>query len=100
MSKFMKDFTIYESKASKVYINQCYNPGRKTKIFSIRVDNKKMRGHFLGVVRFSGAWRQYVTEFNSGTVWSAGCKRKIAEFEDILNKQFRDKLKKKRACNK
>lgn len=95
MSRFMKDFIVYEGKTSKVYINQYNNPGKKTKLFLIKVDNKKYIGVILGRIKFDGAWRQYVSEFSPGTVWSAGCKRKVAEFEDILNKQFRDKIKKR-----
>lgn len=90
----MKDFTVYERGKVKVFINQCYNPKKKTKLFAIRRDDKSGLGRFIGTIRFSGAWRQYVTEFEKGTIWSAGCKEKIVEFEKILNKQFRDKLKK------
>ena len=91
---FMKEFVVYEKGETKVYINQCHNPGRKTKAFAIRRDDKKGCAWFLGEIKFSGAWRQYVSEFEPGTIWSAGCKRKIAEFEEILNKKFREKHKK------
>lgn len=87
----MKDFIIYKSEKVLVYINQCHNPGKKTKVFSIRRNDKKSAGMFLGLIKFNGAWRQYVTEFEPKTIWSAGCKKKIAEFEELLNKQFRDK---------
>lgn len=93
MSNFMKNFIVYKSDKVLVYINQCHNPKKKTKLFTIRRDDKNGYGDLLGEIRFSGAWRQYVTEFEKGTIWSAGCKEKIAEFERILNKQFREKLK-------
>lgn len=90
----MKDFIIYENKGIKVYINQCHNPRKKTKLFAIRRDDKTGCGHFLGSIKFSGRWRQYVSEFKEGTIWSSGCKKRICELEDILNKKFREKHRK------
>jgi hypothetical protein len=87
----MNNFTVYEKGETKVYINQCYNKGKKTKLFSIRRNDKTGRGCLLGLIKFDGAWRQYVTEFEPNTKWSSGCKKKIAEFEDIINKKWRTK---------
>ena len=92
----MKDFIIYERGETLVYINQCRNKGKKTKLFTIRRDDKTGYAHLLGIIKFDGAWRQYVTEFEPNTKWSAGCKKKIAEFEEIINKKWRDKWKLKK----
>jgi hypothetical protein len=91
---FMKDFIIYEKGETKVYINQCHNKSKKTKLFTIRRDDDRGYGHLMGVIRFNGAWRQYITEFEQGTIWSSSCKKKICEFEDLINKQIRAKWKK------
>ena len=92
---FRKEFIVYQGKDCKVYINQCHNPKKKTKLFAIRRDDKKGCARYLGKIFFSGAWRQYVSEFDEGTIWSSGCKKKICEFEDLLNKQFREGLTRK-----
>ena len=93
---FIKDFIVYESKGVKVFINQCHTHGMKTKLFSIRRGDNTGLGHLLGVIKFSGRWRQYVSGFERDTIWSAGCKEKIAEFERIETKKWRDSLKKKK----
>lgn len=95
---FIKDRIIYESKRSKVYINQMFNPGKKTKKFAIRRDDNSGKAMFMGNIYFSGAWRQYITEFESGTIWSAGCKQEIVNFENEINKQWREKVAKRKKC--
>lgn len=87
---FMKEFVIYEKGKTKVYINQCHNKGKKTKLFSIRRDDEHGLCWFLGIIKFYGAWRQYATMFEPDTIWGAACKRKICEFEEMLNKKFRE----------
>jgi hypothetical protein len=87
---FKKDFIIYEKGETKVYINQCHNPGKKTRLFTIRRDDDREYGYLLGVIKFDGGWKQYLTFFEPDTKWSAGCKKKIAEFEEIINKKWRD----------
>lgn len=96
---FIKPVIIYEriydkKKKVRVYINQCHNKG-KTKLFTIRRDDSQGFAHLLGVIKWDGAWRQYVTEFEPDTKWCSSCKRAIADFEDKLNKDFRKKQNKK-----
>lgn len=88
---FIKERIIYEGKNTKVYINECHAKGRKTRIFSVRRDDKKGSGHFLGTIKFSGAWRQYVFYPDKDTVWSAGCKEEICKFEREITKKWRNK---------
>ncbi len=92
---FMKDFLIYENKEKKVKIsiNECHNKGKKTKLFTIRQNDKNGFGYILGIIKFHPSWWQYVTEFEPNTIWSSGCKKKLCEFEDILNKKWRKKLR-------
>jgi hypothetical protein len=92
----MKEFLLYEKRFTRVYINQCHNKGRKTKLFAIRRDDILGKGHFMGQIYFDGAWRQYVSTFEPNTKWSAGCKEKICEFERELNRNLREKWKLKR----
>ena len=89
----MKDRVIYSGKNSTVYINQCHNPGKKTKLFAIRKYGKTGLGELLGIIRFDGAWRQYITEFLPDVKWSAGCKENIAKFEREMNKKWRQSKK-------
>lgn len=91
---FRKEFVIYENKNTRVYINQCYAKGKKTKVFAVRRDDKKGCARYLGSIEFSGAWRQYVFCPEPETKWSSGCKKKMCEFEDMLNKQWKEGLKK------
>lgn len=94
---FMKERIIYESERTQVYINQCHNKGKKTKLFTIRRDDQHGRAELLGLIKFDGAWRQYVTEFQPDTKWSAGCKEEIAKFEREINKKQRDKWNQKKS---
>ena len=93
MPYLKKDYIVYQKENVLVYINQCHNPKKKTKLFAIRRDDKTGLGALLGIIKFSGAWRQYVILPDAYTKWSAGCKIKIAEFEERLNKEFREKHK-------
>lgn len=90
---FRKEFDIYKSKTVRVYINQCHNKGKKTNLYAIRRDDTTGCGRFLGTIKWDGAWRQYVTEFDSNTKWSSGCKKKICEFEDMINQKHRENSK-------
>jgi hypothetical protein len=88
---FMKQIDIYKSKTTKVFINQCHNPGKKTKYFTVRCDNCSGMGHLLGHIYFSGAWRQYVFLPDENTQWSQGCLMGIVAFISRLNIDFRNK---------
>lgn len=93
---FKKETIIYENKSTKVFINQCHTKGRKTRLFAVRRDDKKGLGHYLGEIKWSGAWRQYVfTPPAFTTLWSSGCLYGIAEFLDKINKEERAKWRKR-----
>lgn len=86
-------FTIYERADKKVYI---YNKGiklrnRKLPIYHIWCDENKASSIF-GVISFNAKWRQFTTKFAKNTEWSAGCKRLICDFEDVLNEQWRESI--------
>lgn len=88
---FMRVRTIYQSKMVEVYINQCHNAGQKTKLFTVRRDDKSGLGHLLGRIKWSGAWRQYVFCPEPDTQWSAGCQQGITDFMKLLTKAHRRK---------
>lgn len=97
---FIKEVTIYQSEKIRVYINECYSPGRKTRIFAVRKDVEKVcAGRYLGSISWDGAWRQYVFCAEPNTKWSAGCKEEIAKFERMMTKKQRAKWKLKRSQN-
>ena len=66
---------------------------RKTSMWTLRKDSNHACGELLGIVRWHGAWRQYVFIPENGTIWSSGCLKTIAEFLDKINKRHRKKLK-------
>ena len=92
---FRKDVTIYERGEVKVYINQCYNPKKKTWLFAVRRDDKKRCGRFLGTIKWSGAWRQYCFYPEKNTFWSAACNQGLTDFlteiTQIQRKKWRNK---------
>ena len=92
----MKERTIYQSEKVRVYINECHAKGRKTRVFAIRRDDEKGFAHYLGEIKWDGAWRQYVSCFESNTKWSAGCKEEIVKFEREMTKKYREKWRKKK----
>jgi hypothetical protein len=92
----MQEFIVYQKGNVRVYIHECEKPkNRKMPIFAIRRDDNTGLAAILGLIRFCGRWRQYVTEFEPYTRWSSGCKRKICEFEDNLNLSWRKGLSRK-----
>jgi hypothetical protein len=91
-----KEFIIYEKGETRVYIHKFKKrKGFKLDWYGIRRDDNRGLACLLGIIKFDGGWRQYVTEFEPDTKWSSGCKKKICEFEDMLNKKWRDNLKKR-----
>ena len=94
---FIKEVTVYQRGKVRVYINQCHNIGKKTKLFAIRRDDSHGLSWLLGLIKWDGAWRQYATEFEPNTKWSAGCKEEIAKFERKINKLQRKKWKQKKS---
>jgi len=89
---FMKPKTIYENKKTRIYINQCYNKGKKTKLYVVRRDDDKGIGRLLGTIKFDGRWRQYVFIPEDGTKWSAMCLRGVAAFCDVITVKWRIKV--------
>ena len=47
----------------------------------------------LGMIRFSGAWRQFIFEPSSDTYWSHSCLDQISGFLKEINKEWREGLK-------
>ena len=88
---FKKDIIIFENKTTKVYINQCHDPNRKTNIYAVRRNDKTGLAHLLGIIKFSGAWRQYIFEPDSETGWSAGCLQGVVDFLHKINKEWRNR---------
>lgn len=99
----MKDFIIYRKGTTRVYIHKGTrtfwknNRWVKHKLcwYGIRRDDDTGLSLWLGIISWDGAWRQYVTCFEPNTKWSAGCKKKIAEFEDIINNEHRLRIRKR-----
>ncbi len=48
-------------------------------IHSISTDEK------LGTIKWHPAWRQYVFQFEEGTIWSDGCIQQIINFKDKIS---------------
>ena len=81
---FRKEIVIYKGKTSRVYINQCHNKGKKTKLFAIRKDDKTGLMDLLGLIKFNGKWRQYVFYPEKETYWNSSCMKNIAQFIEEL----------------
>jgi hypothetical protein len=47
----------------------------------------------MGMISFNPRWRQYTTKFEPNTEWSSGCKKKVCEFEDMINRKWRLSVK-------
>jgi hypothetical protein len=62
---------------------------RKTDMWEIISINQVQ----LGIIRFSGAWRQYVFESFDGTYWSYGCLEQVIEFLKEQNEKWRRKIR-------
>jgi len=92
---FRKDVIIYERGKIKIYINQCYNPKKKTWLYAIRRDDAKGLAHYLGTIEWSGAWRQYVFCPEPLTKWSAACNQGITDFCIEITQIQRKKWRKK-----
>lgn len=87
---FIKEVIIYQRNETRVYINQCHAKGKRTKLFAIRKDDKTGLAHYLGGIRWHGAWRQYVFEpYGLYTIWNHGCLDGISAFLKQLNTKWR-----------
>lgn len=86
---FMKDVVIYEKGRKIIYINQCHNKGRKTKLYAIRKDDSFGMAEYLGGIKFNDRWRQYVFEPHNDTIWSWECMIGIVKFLQEINRKWR-----------
>lgn len=50
-------------------------------------------GEYLGGISWSGKFRQYVYECDTGTFYSRGCLRDLAKFLDKLMEQWKNEQK-------
>jgi len=91
--RFRKDIIIYKGKTSTVYINQCHAPRRKTNIYAIRKNSKTGLAELLGIIKWHGAWRQYVFFPDNDTMWNSSCLCNIQKFLDEINKKHKKRLK-------
>lgn len=99
--RFIEDVIIYESKTTRVYINQCHAKGKKTKVFAVRKDvDDKCYADYLGAIQWNGAWRQYCFYPETETMWSSGCMKGIITFIDKINKQHKDSLHRRQHTSK
>lgn len=64
-------------------------PTGKTKSWSVSSTD----GHYLGTVRFSGAWRKYCFFPKGDTQFDASCLREIADFCEKETAAWRTTLK-------
>lgn len=74
--------------------------GKKTnsyKIFKVMNAPRFYDGEeYLGIIKWYGAFRQYVFYPDKDTMWSKGCLELINRFLDKVNKRHRNKLRKKK----
>ena len=93
---FRKEITIYAKGKTRVFINQCHNPGKKTYSYAVRKDVEKVcAGQYLGEIKWNGAWRQYCFYPESKTFWSSGCMQGIIDFCIEITQIQRSKWRKK-----
>ena len=58
----------------------------KTQVYSV---DSRNQGDQLGVIKWYGAWRQYVLETRSGVVWNKGCLHDVTDFIEGLMRERR-----------
>ena len=98
----IKDRIIYDSATVKVYINQCIRNPKfqkkkiKTNVYAIRRDDVTGLAHYIGGIKWSGRWRQYVFEPEAETQWSMICLKNITIFLLNINADHRNKLMRKK----
>ena len=68
---------------------------RKTPIYIIRKDSSSALAERLGLIKFSGRWRQFVFYPDEGTFWSSGCLDIVNKFVIKKNKAWRDKIRRR-----
>lgn len=92
---FMKIVIIFQNSTTKVYINQCHNPGRKTRFYTVRRDDYTGLANLVGVIKWDWGWRQYSFYPEPNTKWADECMINIAKFLTARTKEERLKWKRK-----
>ena len=90
MCDVTKGYRLYFVKALKFKGDK-----RKMPIYVVRKDDAHAAGARLGLIKFSGAWRQYVFHPDSGTFWNRDCLDKINGFLHEKNQEWREAHKRK-----
>lgn len=67
---------------------------RKMPLYIVRKDSSSSMAERLGLIKFSGKWRQFVFWPDNETMWSFGCLEIVNKFLDKVNKRWRNSLKK------
>lgn len=84
-----------ELKFHLVFVRQRKPKDRKTNIYSVYKEEDGGREH-LGIIKWYGAFRQYIHYPDAGTGWSKTCNVLINNFLDKVNKRHRNKLRKRK----
>jgi len=93
------EWIVYQKGLTKVFI---FAKGVKIKshklpIYHIwREEGTAHANSIIGVISFNGRWRQFTSKFCENTEWSSSCKRRICDFEDILNVKWRISVRRKK----
>lgn len=67
---------------------------RKTDIWIVNKINSNIEiVEKLGIIKFDGAWRQFICETANNTKWSASCFDQISDFLKEQNNKWRNKIK-------
>ena len=66
--------------------------GRKTDIWEIITLDKEN----LGLIKFSGAWRQFIFEPSSNTIWNYSCLEQVSKFLVEQNNKWRNGISRKK----
>ena len=94
-----KEVIIYKRENVEVYINKCFRNPKwrkkkiKTNIYAIRRNDDTGLASYLGGIKWSGRWRQYVFEPKQDTMWNWSCLRGIIDFLVKINKIHRKSLR-------
>ena len=89
-----RKYHLYFVRAKKCKANK--NLHKKTTDYIVRKDSRSSMAERLGMVKWYGAFRQYVFYPDNDTVWSKGCLEIIEGFLDTVNKRYRRKLRRKK----
>ena len=66
---------------------------KKTNIYRIKKQNPDGTQEHLGIIKWHGAYRQYVFIPDNGTFWSMGCIDIVSKFLKDKNNRHRQKWK-------